>query len=388
MSERPTIVVAGAGDVRGGTSTQAVRMALALHGLGCRILYVECGSVGGRAPGAPRIGASFGRMAEHPERPGLFFTRASRLPLFPLSFPEFVRRRNCARTSRRIARFLEATGAEALLVLHYGWYFPELLEAWPGEATHVYECLDDHARAPNVAGSRWKREYIRAVERRLFERAGLSVFSSPVLMKMHAAPNSRVLPLGVDARHFASSAAADPHEKLGIGRPRVGFAGLVTARQDWEMVRAAAARTPEWSWVIVGPMGGVRAAGPGNLHWIGRVRYDDLSSWTRSWDVGIVPMTQSDFNMRSWPLKFFEYFASGLAVASTPIPAASAIKKEAPSLVHVADDSTPEAFVRAAREALAASESAANEGPALAGRHSWENRARMLLDLALKGQRS
>ena len=60
--------------------------------------------------------------------------------------------------------------------------------------------------------------------------------SSPQLAAVHNVEHATVVPLGVDAEHFGREPSRDPHEALGIGRPRIGFLGLVTPREDWEMV--------------------------------------------------------------------------------------------------------------------------------------------------------
>jgi glycosyltransferase involved in cell wall biosynthesis len=267
-----------------------------------------------------------------------------------------------------------------VLVFHYGWYFPELLESVGPEARHVYECLDEHTRAPNIAGKQWAEDYVTCVERRLLDRAELVVYSNPDLALKRKAKKSEVVMLGVEAEHFSRPARGDPHEALRIGRPRIGFLGVVTPRENWEMVRSAARAAPDWQWVVLGPQKGVRPDGPGNLHWIGAVDYAEVPDWTQHWDAGMVPLALSDFNLGSWPLKFYEYLASGLPVVSTPIPAAARIAEEAPGLISIAPDESSEGFIRAARAALAASSTELRRAArAIAGRHTWESRAQRIL---------
>jgi teichuronic acid biosynthesis glycosyltransferase TuaH len=58
-----------------------------------------------------------------------------------------------------------------------------------------------------------------------------------------------------------------------------------------------------------------------NVTWIGGRRYDELPSYLRIIDVGIVPYADSAFNRASFPLKTLEYLAAGRPVVTTPLPA-------------------------------------------------------------------
>jgi glycosyltransferase involved in cell wall biosynthesis len=381
MSETVPIIVTGGTPYWGRCSSQALRMAQAFHRLGHPVLYIECGGDPEPFRAMRRERGLPGGSVEDPERPNLSVMRASRLPMVPLSFPNFARRWNCKRTSRRAARVIDDNGWEDVLVFHYGWYFPELLKGADVNARHIYECLDDHTAAPNIAGKRWAHAYIRRVERQMLERAELAVYSSPDLAKRHGAERSAVVPLGVEAEHFGREPRSDPHDALGIGRPRIGFLGLVTPREDWAMVRAAAEKTPDWHWIVVGPRQGVEPRGPANLHWIGAVDYADVPDWTRNWDAGMVPLTMSDFNVRAWPLKFYEYLASRLPVVSTPIPAASAVGEEAPGLISVAGDASADAFIDAARRAIETPPALRDEALKVAAAHTWAARAGRILDM-------
>ena len=381
MNGAAPIVVTGGTPAWGKCSSQALRMAQAFHRLGRPILYIECGGDPAPFDAMRRKRGPDARVVEDPEREHFFVMRASQLPMMPLSFPNFARRWNCARTSKWAARFIQSAGWKRVFVFHYGWYFPELLGRAPVAEHHVYECLDDHTAAPNIAGKKWAHAHILRVEGRMIGRADLTVYSSPHLAAKHDAERSAVVPLGVEAGHFGREPKTDPHEALGIGRPRIGFLGLVTPREDWEMVRAAAAKTPDWHWIVVGPQQGVEPRGPDNLHWIGAVDYADVPDWTRTWDAGMVPLTMSDFNLQAWPLKFYEYLASGLPVASAPIPAALAIGEEAPGLIAVAGDASADAFIDAARSAIAAPPSARQEALRVAAAHTWDARARRILEM-------
>jgi glycosyltransferase involved in cell wall biosynthesis len=383
--ERAALVVTGGQEYWAPGSSQGLRMAEAFRALGCAVLYVECGGAGrlfrdrtaGRPAAAPGVWPA-------PGREGLFLARARTLPGMRLSWPDPVRRLHCRAVSRLAAAWLgRCAGPREPAAVHYGWFFPELL-AGRGDVRHVYECLDDHTGALNIRPSGWRRRYVRRVEDDLLRRAELAVFSSRQLALARAGrcPRAEVLPLGVDHEHFARRPGGDPDPGARPGRPRVGFLGRVTAREDWRLAAAAAALAPDLDWVVLGPAEGLAPpAGPDNLRFAGAAPYEDLPDWLGPWDAAFVPLADSEFNRAAWPLKFFELLAAGLAVAATPLPAALELSRQTNGLVVPAEGWSAEQFAAAVRRALELRPRARAEGPAFAARHSWRERAGRVLGL-------
>lgn len=387
MKAADTVVaVVGGTEFWAPESSQALRMADAFWRAGCEVVYVECGGPGElfRSKTA-RLTMNVPDVYAHPERGRFFLARAEKLPLARLSFPGLARRWHAGRVSKKLRDFLswpERAGRRVLLA-HYGWYFPELESGREWSERRLYECLDDHSQSLTVRGKPWQQGYVQKVESRLLARADLSVFSSPALLAArHAlARRAELLPLGVEHEHFGRKPARDPNEAKGFGRPRVGFVGRVTGREDWKTVIQAAEMTPEWEWVVLGPLEGVTARGPEHLHWLGAVPYAELPDWMANWDAAIVPLADSEFNSASWPLKFLEYLAAGLPVASTPIPAAEKLAVGTRGLVVPAAGWGPAELVAAVRGALDVRGRARAEGPAYAAKHSWQARAERILAL-------
>ena len=381
-------VVAGGRSAWGGCSSHARQMAEAFWKLGHKVLYIECS--GDREP----FRRVLGQRKQHGhdvvadlERRGFFVMRAIQLAGLSISFPEPIRRWNASRTTARAAKFLAASGAAKVIVFHYGWYFPDLFASARETVRHVYECTDDHRLAPDVVNRPLVRRHVARTEKKLLAKAELTVFSSRVLAdaRAPAAGAAAVIPMGVDAEHFARPVYGDPHEKFDIqarssAHPRVGFVGVVSERSDWAMVRAAAAKRPEWQWVIAGPAQGIKTRGPDNLHWLGPTRYEDLPALMQHWDVGFVPYTPStEFNQRAWPMKLLEYLAAGLPVVSTDIAAARDLAARLPELVFVCEQQTSVGLVEAAERALAVPAWKRVAGRSFTRRCSWEDRAGKLM---------
>jgi glycosyltransferase involved in cell wall biosynthesis len=368
-------------------------MAEAFRRLGHTILYIESGDARPFRRVLRRSGRSGHAVVADLQRKGFFVMRASRLPWLPESFPDPIRRWNCRKTADRAARFLEAKDAGRVNVLHCDWTCPELFSDATGSVYRIYDCTEDHRCAPEVEHRPFRRRHLIRTETRLMGAADLTVFASGDLADERDgdARRAAVLPLGVDAEHFARTMQHDPHEKLDVPpryaeRLRIGYVGHVTDRCDWALVRAAATASPDWDWVIAGPLDGVRPRGPSNLHWIGSVRYESLPALMQHWDVGLLPYGPTHpYNRHAWPMKLLEYLASGLPVVATDIPPAQTLAKRLPRLVHLCEEPASEQPVETVRRAA---ESAANGDDDLldtartfAARHTWEGRAKEVLRL-------
>jgi len=382
------IVVVGAPPAWGGCGSLARSMAEAFWRLGRKVLYVECGGSGKSFRRVLGRGKRAGQnVVADLERNGFFVMRASHLPGLPASRPEFARYWASHRTSARVEQFLAASNAESVIACHYDWRFHDLFAGARETVSHVYECTDDHRSAPDLSG-RARRRITRG-ERKLLAKARAVVFASPELAAARSSETETgaIIHMGVDAARFAGRNLTDPHGRLGIperraGEHRIGFLGRLTERSDWAMVRAAAAETPRWRWIIAGPADGIKPSGPANLHWAGALRPDELPTWLAHWDAGIVPHTPGmDFNKRTWPMKLLEYLASGLPVVSTDIPAARDVAARLPGLVRVCREHSSICFVENVRQALATPAWQREAGRSFAAQFTWEARARRVLDL-------
>jgi glycosyltransferase involved in cell wall biosynthesis len=371
-------------------------MAEAFWRRGHKVLYVESGDPRPFRRILRRSGGGGSSVVGHLQRRGFFVMRAWRCPWLPATFPDPARRWNCRRTSIRAARFLEAKNAGRVHLVHCHWAWPELFEDATHSVRRVYDCDEDHRAAPAVEHHPLRRRQLVRTETRLMAAADLTVFASGDLADARDADTraAAVLPLGVDAEHFARPMQHDPHEKLGLAprdprRLRVGYVGHVTDRCDWALVRAAARAAPDWDWIIAGPLEGVRPRGPDNLHWIGPVRYESLPALMQHWDAGLLPYGPTHpYNRHAWPMKLLEYLATGLPVVATDIPAAQDLAKRLPRLVHVCDQPASERLVETARRAVDAARNGddpRDAGRTLAARHTWDARARQVLEL-LKAQ--
>lgn len=196
-----------------------------------------------------------------------------------------------------------------------------LLDVAPYERL-VYHCMLDFPSLPHAPRG------VAAIERELVARADLTVVDSKTLLdeRRWAGENVAHVPSGArvdlfDARRLASLPVA--HDVAALGRPVAGFTGSIDYRIDVDLLRAAAALAPDWSFALVGPADAPRRralAGVPNVHLLPARAHSLLPSVLAGVDVCLIPYADRPVRRTTFPAKFFEYLATGRPVISTPLP--------------------------------------------------------------------
>jgi len=109
-----------------------------------------------------------------------------------------------------------------------------------------------------------------------------------------------------------------------ISGPRIGYAGAISERLDWELIHSLAKANPGWNFIFAGKIYNrkliARAEKLPNVHFTGYFEYDRMPSILRCFDIGILPYLDTEFFQYLNPLKYYEYSAAGLPIVSSPIP--------------------------------------------------------------------
>jgi teichuronic acid biosynthesis glycosyltransferase TuaH len=301
------------------------------------------------------------------------------------------------RTMRQALRDLGSPSVQAVIVTSLDPCFGVC-----GERRKVFYASDDF-----VAGAELMRLDARRLDRaarRQPRDADLVVAASPALADTfrERGVDPLLLPNGCDPEAFAGTDSAAPAgdvETAG-GAAVAGFMGHLSSRIDVRYLDAVAERGHRLLLVGPGPHGGLgpdldRLVQRPNVQWVGPRAFEELPSYLRHVDVGLVPYTDTPFNHASFPLKALEYLAAGRPVLSTDIGAIHWLREghnvrpdgaatPAPSLHE--DDivvaRSPEAFADQAERLLAArrTEADAARRLAFARAHSWDSRFAVLAE--------
>ncbi|MBI4022536.1 MAG: oligosaccharide flippase family protein, partial [Candidatus Andersenbacteria bacterium] len=208
----------------------------------------------------------------------------------------------------------------ALVVWLYDTEAAEYLPAFT-DATVVYDCVDDHAAQAGVDRNPRRVEQEEAL---MLERADLVTLTSRRLRALKRPYNSNVhLVLNAgDVVAFERASGEVPAELASLTAPIIGTVGTLDAyKVDFELVRKAAEARPQWQFVLIGaptvdPHDARRSGMAGlaallNVHRLGPRPRQAVPGYVSSFDVCIIPYRNSRYNAASFPLKFWEFMASG-----------------------------------------------------------------------------
>ena len=387
LGDRDIVVLASAPwKTVGPINCHHIALRLAEHN---RVLYVE--SPGLRSPNllhkadllkiAGRLRGWMRCAVSGPERmaPNLYVVS-------PIIVP--FRGRSC--TERLNDILLRRACAGAALRLHFRrpilWTFLPTSFCLVGclnEAAVVYHCTDDYAGNPGVDAS-----WIEGEERRLAGAADLCLATSHPLAARLRAMGAKVacVPNVAETHRFAQPPLRIPADLASLPRPIVGYVGNIAAYMtDLELLAGIAESRPEWSLVLVGPVGtgdpSTRLSALrryGNVSLLGPRRYEEIPNYVHGFDVCLIPFRRNRVTDGAIPLKTFEYLAAGKPVVCTPL---AALRAEPLGDVLCYAEGTEE-FVRAIELCLADSggDSTARRRE-VAERYCWSKRFPEIEDL-------
>jgi UDP-galactopyranose mutase len=234
------------------------------------------------------------------------------------------------------------------------WYYTPLALAFTDHLQPlavVYDCMDE------LSGFKGASPALKAYETELFRRASLVLTGGQSLFeaKRHLHRNIHPFPSSVDVEHFAEARRAtnDPADQKAIGRPRLGFFGVIDERMDLELLDGIAAARPDWQLVMLGPVVKIDPATlprRPNIHYLGAKSYEELPRYIAGWDVALMPFARNGATRFISPTKTPEYMAAGRPVVSTSIRDVVRPYGQL-GLVRIADDVS--AFVQACAAAMA-----------------------------------
>ncbi len=204
------------------------------------------------------------------------------------------------------------------------WYYTPAAVAF---SRHLPRALTIYDNMDELSAFRGASPDLLRLEQELIDTADL-VFTGG--WSLYEAKRSRhrsvhCLPSSVDVAHFSRARGGDlpdPADQAGLTHPRLGFFGVVDERMDLDFLAALAALRPHWQFVMLGPVVKIDPSDlprPGNVHWLGMKRYDELPAYLAHWDLALMPFALNESTRFISPTKTPEFLAGGLPVVSTPV---------------------------------------------------------------------
>jgi glycosyltransferase involved in cell wall biosynthesis len=222
-------------------------------------------------------------------------------------------------TRELLDRYLSKLGVEDLLL----WYYTPMSLAFTDHLRPrliVYDCMDELSAFRGAPPELVERERQLLARADLVFTGGYSIWEAK--RQLHA--NVHAFPSSVDIAHFAAAREpqADPPDQAAIGRPRLGFYGVIDERFDIQLLEQVATLRPDWQFVMVGPVVKIDPATlpqQANIHYLGSKTYEQLPQYLAGWDVALMPFAMNESTRFISPTKTPEYLAGGCPVVSTPL---------------------------------------------------------------------
>ncbi len=228
-------------------------------------------------------------------------------------------------------------------------------------------------------------EYVNRMEEKKRGEVDLLLAVSPKSMKKYGAKYNEAWMSGngLDRETYRmlihTEVAASP-QILKIKAPRIGFTGILSDRQDWNLILEIARKKPQWNFVFVGPVSEgvpvVQIEQTANVYLPGQFDHSLMPEVLNAFDIGIMPYKDNAFFRFSNPLKFYEYAAAGLRSVSSPMELLHDFDQD---FVRVVENDT-ESWIKALDHLLKQDKNRAREiGREIAGRYIWEDMAERIV---------
>lgn len=282
------------------------------------------------------------------------------------------------------AGFLDSTS----VVWIYDTEAAEYLSEFPS-ATIVYDCVDDHAVQ---AGVNRNPARVHKEEKQILQRASLVTVTSKRLleMKRHDTKNIHLVLNAGDValyqRSLPREATQAAKDALGrISHPIVGSVGALDSyKYDFELLVDSAMKHPDWHFVFVGaPVVDHKSAilkklkKLSNVCMIGSIPRGHVPAYVAYFDICLIPYKNNKYNEASFPLKFWEFMATGKPIVASGVPE---LQEYEPMIAYA---NTPEEFSQKIEHILASGALIDLVRTQLASQHGWDNRTADLKQLLL-----
>jgi protoporphyrinogen oxidase/glycosyltransferase involved in cell wall biosynthesis len=184
----------------------------------------------------------------------------------------------------------------------------------------VYDCMDELSAFRNPPKQLLQRETALLNIADIVFTGGPSLYEAK--RQRHA--NVHCFPSSVDAVHFEQALDRSNGHPLHehIGRPRLGYYGVIDERLDADLLAALADAHAAWEIVVVGPVVKIDPASlpqRRNIHYLGQQSYKALPQFLAGWDVCLMPFALNEATRFISPTKVLEYMAAQLPIVSTAI---------------------------------------------------------------------
>ena len=176
----------------------------------------------------------------------------------------------------------------------------------------IYDCMDEWDTFKGVGRPFLDQENI------LVRNADLVLVTAGLLYEKWSKQARRCILVrnACDYEHFAR---ISPNTLLAdVRKPIIGFFGGIAEWVDIDLIRYAARRRTDWSFVLLGEVFTDVSAlkKMDNVHLLGRWPYEEMPSYLFHFDVCIIPFKKNKVTEAADPVKLYEFLSSGKPIVA------------------------------------------------------------------------
>lgn len=224
-----------------------------------------------------------------------------------------------------------------------GWFyspaFISVLEHFDFE-TVIYDCMDELSLFKGASPKLIDQEKQLLAAADIVYTGGKSLYES----KKQKHHNVFCFPSSVDIEHFANHKSGEilkPEDLKNIPSPIVGYYGVIDERIDLNLLKDTAAKRPETSFVMIGPLCKIEdhdLPKADNIYYLGMKSYEELPQYLHFFDIAMMPFALNDSTKYISPTKTLEYMSAYKPIISTKIRDVVRDYSSCIALIETADD--------------------------------------------------
>ncbi|RPG55939.1 MAG: glycosyltransferase [Flavobacteriales bacterium TMED235] len=241
---------------------------------------------------------------------------------------------------------------------------------------NIYYCANE------MKGIQNKNEKIDDFENLFFKEMDITFVISTNLKKKANLVTKDVfyLPAGVELNKFNFKKVRK--KTLIKGKPVIGYIGAVTEVFDQDLLEFVCKKNPNFNFIIIGRVyvNIKKLENLKNLFFLNEIKHDQLPSYLKGFDIGIIPYKVNQFTNSVYSCKLNEYLSMGLPVVSTNLLESKIYNENHKNVIHIANNY--EKFSEKIKESLQNNTILRiNRRIEAAKKNSWESRIKFFNQL-------